>query len=56
MGDKQRYQHTDHVNGEAAAGTKELSKGSEVDVAARIEDGRASDKGYKEPALKTGAK
>ena len=49
-------QNTDSANGEAAAGTKELSKGSDVDVSAKIEDGGASGKGSKEPSLKSGAR
>jgi hypothetical protein len=51
-----KKQTTDHANGEAAAGTKELSKGGTVDVSAKIEDGGASGKGYKQPELKDGAR
>lgn len=51
-----RNQSTDHANNEAAAGTKELSKGGTVDVSSKIEDGGASGKGYKKPDLKEGAR
>ena len=51
-----KNQSTDHVNGEAVAGTKQLSRGGTVDVSAKIQDGGASNKGYKQPDKKTGTR
>lgn len=49
-------QSTDHANGQAAAGTKQLSRPSNVATSAPIQDGGASGKGYKAPEKKVGAR
>jgi hypothetical protein len=52
MSTENKNQTTDNENGEAAAGTKQLSQPVNVATSATIEDGGASNKGYKEPPLK----
>lgn len=44
-------QFSDRNNGQPAAGTKEISKPAELLEAGTLQDGGASNKGYKQPAI-----
>ena len=52
----QKNQQTDSANGSAAAGTKQLTQTGNVAVSSKLEDGGASDKGFKAPDKKVGTR